>query len=272
MTVATATMSAMEISDYIHALNDQGVMLVNAAYYGGLDAAVPTCPPWRARDLLYHMGYVHRWATRYVTNQVTDMMPELTEAEQLAAGPPDDELHTWYLDGLGALVNALASADPDMRAWTFLPAPSPLTFWARRQAHETAIHCADAQMAAGFGHAYVADFAADGIDELLIAFFGAESADPSAVGDTRGTRCLLVRAADTGQDWHVRLSDDGSKIIATARGSCPAESAACTLAGPAWGLYLLLWNRVDPAAAEVTVSGDEQVLRAWRDGTRLTWG
>lgn len=32
--------------------------------------------------------------------------------------------------------------------WTFLDAPSPLAFWARRQAHETAIHRADAQLAA----------------------------------------------------------------------------------------------------------------------------
>ena len=33
--------------------------------------------------------------------------------------------------------------------WTFLPAPSPRAMWARRQAHETAIHRVDAQLAAG---------------------------------------------------------------------------------------------------------------------------
>ena len=168
--------------------------------------------------------------------------------------------------------DALASADPDMRAWTFLPAPSPLVHWARRQAHETAIHCADAEIAAGFRDGYAAEFAADGIDEVLIAFFGAEPVDSLAVEDTRGTRTLQVQAVDTGQDWHARLSEDGSKIVTTARGSCPADAAACTLTGPASGLYLLLWNRVDAAAAEVTVSGDERVLRAWRDGMPLTWG
>jgi uncharacterized protein (TIGR03083 family) len=271
MTVAAATITTMEISDYTATLSDEGALLINAVYVAGLDAAVPTCPLWRARDLVYHMGYVHRWATRYVTEQVTDPMPELTEAEQLASGPPDHELHDWYLDGLQALVNALAGADPDMRAWTFLPAPSPLAFWARRQAHESAIHCADAETAAGFGHAYPAEFAADGIDELLVAFFGAKSADPLAVGGAQGTQALLVRAADTGQDWHVQLSEDGSKVVTTARGSIPAESAACTLTGPASGLYLLLWNRVDPAAAQVTVGGDEHVLQAWRGGMRLTW-
>ena len=137
-------MSGMEISDYIGALSDQGMMLVNAAYSGGLDAVVPTCPGWRARDLLHHVGYVHRWATlQYVAGQVTDVLPELTEAEQLAAGPADGQLHDWYIEGLQALLDTLAGADLGMRAWTFLPAPSPLAHWARRQAHETAIHCAD---------------------------------------------------------------------------------------------------------------------------------
>jgi uncharacterized protein (TIGR03083 family) len=261
----------MEISQHIHALHGHGVMLASAADFGGLDAAVLTCPPWRARDLLRHMGYVHSWARRYVADQVTDVMPELTEAEQLAGGPPDDRLNDWFLDGLDALIEALASADPAMRAWTFLPAVSPLAFWARRQAHETAIHCADAQLAAGLRHAYQAEFAADGIDELLMAIFGRESASPATDAATGGTRALLVRAADTGQEWHVRLSEDACKIITTARGPCPSDSAACALTGPASGLYLLLWNRADPDAAGITVSGDERVLRAWRDGMRVTW-
>ena len=36
-----------------------------------------------------------------------------------------------------------------MRCFAFLPAPSPLAFWARRQAHETGIHRADVE-SAGF--------------------------------------------------------------------------------------------------------------------------
>jgi uncharacterized protein (TIGR03083 family) len=98
------------------------------------------------------------------------MMPEQSEAAQRAAGPPDGQLHDWYLSGLDALVSGLASADPGMPAWTFLPAPSPLAFWARRQAHETAIHRADAELAAGSRPSYPAELAADGVDELLTGF------------------------------------------------------------------------------------------------------
>jgi uncharacterized protein (TIGR03083 family) len=264
-------MVAMEIGEHIAALAHQGTKLANAARCAGYSAVVPTCTPWRMRDLLRHVGYVHRWATQYVAGEIIDMMPELTEADQLISGPGDETLHDWFMDGLLGLVEALADASPDMRAWTFLPAPSPLAFWARRQAHETAIHSADAQLAAGFRHTYQADFAADGIDELLIGFFGRDAATPSPDVELSSGRTLLVRTADTGQDWHVRLTEDGTKIITTARGSCPADSAACILTGPASELYLLLWNRVEPAAAEVTVSGDEQLLHAWRDSMRVTW-
>lgn len=261
----------MEISDYIHVLNGQGVMLANAAHLGGLDAAVPTCPPWRARDLLCHVGYVHRWATKYVLEQVTEMVPELTEAEQFAGGPPDDQVIGWFLDGLTSLTDAFSSADPATRAWTFFPAASPLAFWARRQAHETAIHCADAKYAAGLRHSYPAEFAADGIDELLMGFLRRDSVDPATVATTGGLLALSVRAADTDQDWHVVLTQDGSKIVTTGRGQCSSDLIACTLTGPASGIYLLLWNRADPVSAGVSVSGDEQVLHAWRNGVRVSW-
>ena len=51
--------------------------------------------------------------------------------------------------GCADLVAALAAAPDDLECWTFLPAPSPRAMWARRQAHETAIHRVDAELAAG---------------------------------------------------------------------------------------------------------------------------
>ncbi len=161
-------MPVVEIDEHIATLERQGRMLANAARSAGLNVMVPTCPGWRMRDLIRHIGYVHRWATGYVAGQLTEMVPELTAADQLAAGPADDKLTDWYTAGLTGLADALADADPAMAAWTFLDAPSPLAFWARRQAHETAIHCADAKFAAGHGHGYPTELAADGIDELLI--------------------------------------------------------------------------------------------------------
>ena len=54
---------------------------------------------------------------------------------------------------------------------TFLPAPSPLAMWARRQAHETSIHRCYAESATGATTGFDPTFAADGIDELLYGFY-----------------------------------------------------------------------------------------------------
>ncbi|MCH7670054.1 MAG: maleylpyruvate isomerase family mycothiol-dependent enzyme [Acidobacteria bacterium] len=84
--------------------------------------------------------------------------------------PDDSDLINWYLDTNANLVDALESAPPDVESFTFLPAPSPLAMWARRQAHETAIHRFDAENAAGIASEFDPTFAIDGIDELLAAF------------------------------------------------------------------------------------------------------
>ncbi len=56
-----------------------------------------------------------------------------------------------------------------------------------------------------------------------------------------------------------------------ARVSRGAGPAACVLEGPASGLYLLLWNRSEAAAAGVSVSGDEDLAAAWRTGIHVRW-
>jgi Mycothiol maleylpyruvate isomerase N-terminal domain len=109
-----------------------------AALGSGLDAPVPSCPGWAMRDLLAHIGFVHRWVAGYVQNGRTEMVDEPDEAGVLAAAPPDYELLPWVAEGHASPVSALLSAPADLRCWTFLSAPSPLAFRARRQAHETA--------------------------------------------------------------------------------------------------------------------------------------
>jgi uncharacterized protein (TIGR03083 family) len=298
----------VEPVDHIRALELDGQALAAAADLAGLHAAVPSCPGWQVRDLLRHIGYVHRWAADYVTEQRLEMADELSEAEQLSGGPPDDKLISWFGDGHAALVAALTAAAPDLACWTFLPAPSPLAFWARRQAHETAIHRADAELASGQVIAFAAEFAADGVDELVIGLFGrsgstddagaaaegagsapadvagsaaadgagsavAEGAGSAPVAPAEPERTLVLRAADTGQDWHIRLSADGRQVAMTGRGACPAGSVAdCTLTAPASDLYLLLWNRADPATAAIGIGGDAGLLRAWQDGMHVNWG
>jgi uncharacterized protein (TIGR03083 family) len=247
---------------HIAALERDGLLLAEAASHAGLAALVPSCPPWRVRDLLRHIHYVHWWAATHIRETRDQVIAGPPEADLLAAGPPDAELLDAFRAGHRALAETLRTADPAVSCATFLPAPSPLAFWARRQAHETAIHRADAEMAAGrrvtpFGP----EFAADGINELLTGFAPWErlAARPQA------TNTLQVHATDTGDNWHVVIGRDGIQAT-TGHGQADA-----TASGTAHGLYLLLWNRHDTATAGVTVSGDPDVLRLWRDTLQVPW-
>ena len=262
----------MEIAVHIASLERDGQLMAAAAERAGLAAPVPSCPGWQVRDLLRHQGYVHRWAGRFVTDRLPDAVPEPSEAEILAADPPDEQLLLWFREGHAALVGALRAAPPDLSCWTFLPAPSPLAFWARRQAHETAIHRVDAELAAG-GAVTPPDpaFAADGIDELIMGFLGRHErrlADEQRAG---GRRRVHVQSTAPAGEWQVELTEDGKRAASVRRGSGDGL-ADCTLAGPAAGLYLVLWNRAEPGAAtKVSVGGDTAALRAWRDGMQVTW-
>jgi uncharacterized protein (TIGR03083 family) len=261
----------MEISEHITALERDGDLLAVAAERAGLGATVPSCPPWQVRDLLRHIGYVHRWAAGYLAEQRTQPLPnEPSESEVLSSGPPDAELVGWFRAGHAALVRTLRTADPAVACWTVVPGPSPLASWARRQAHETAIHRVDAELAAGAVTPFPADFAADGIDELIMGFLGRDRSElrPGQREGQRLTLQVLATGPSGGGAWLVELTADGSLAARVARGTAPAE---CTLAGPAAALYQLLWNRADLDSPGVTVNGDQRVLQAWRNGARVRW-
>lgn len=259
----------VETSEHIAALHREGDLLADAAESAGLDADVPSCPSWRVSDLLRHLGFVHRWAARYVAEQIAEFVPEPSESEILRAGPADRELVGWFRDGHAALVRTLSTATADTRCWTFLGAPSPLAFWARRQAHETAMHRADACLAAGTRPEYPPEFASDGIDELIMGFLARSSARLAGESAANG-RALQVRATDAGARWLVRLTADGKDAASVARGIADG-TADCSVSGPAGALYLLLWNRCSTGAAGVAVSGDPSVIVAWADRMRVRW-
>ncbi len=275
----------MDTTAHVQALNADGKLLADAAERAGLLTAVPSCPGWQVRDLLRHQGYVHSWATRFVGEQLASPGPRVTEAEVLAMDPPSDaDLLAWFRDGHAALVAALSGADPDVSCWTFLAAPSPLAFWARRQAHETAIHRTDAELAAGALTPFGTQFAADGIDELIMGFLARNAKRLPADVAQGPYRSIELTATDAEQSWHVDLTAEAGRVARVSRlgpegqysapgvpAGTPGAQPDCELAGPAAGLYLLLWNRASPADAGVTVSGDPGALVAWRGGVHITW-
>ncbi|MFG2630980.1 maleylpyruvate isomerase family mycothiol-dependent enzyme [Streptomyces sp. NPDC048473] len=249
----------MEITDHVKSLTVEGQLLATAAQEAGTGAPVPTCPGWQVRDLLRHTGMVHRWATAFVVEGHTSYHPDGGEPD--LAGP---ELLDWFREGHGLLVDALAAAPAGLECWTFMPAPSPLAFWARRQAHETTIHRVDAESARGGRLSQVAaDHAVDGIDELLRGFH----ARPKSKVRTDTPRSLRVRATDTDATWTVRLSPEPPQAVRNE--VAPEEgSADCELSATAEELYLTLWNRLPLTA--ITLTGDPEPARLWCENSGVT--
>ncbi|WP_407554251.1 maleylpyruvate isomerase family mycothiol-dependent enzyme [Streptomyces sp. Pv4-95] len=249
----------MEITEFVESLRLDGGLLADAAQEAGAGARIPACPEWQMRDLVTHVGQIHRWATEFVTKGI-----QQPERPVEAPAMDDEELVSWLREGHHHLVLALDSAPADLTAWTFLDAPSPLAFWARRQAHETSVHRVDAQQAAGASLTPLPSaFAVDGIDELLSGF---HSRDRSRVR-TEVPRTLRVRATDkAGAEWTVHLSQAPPRTVRTAVDAERGEAgppADCTIEGPAEELYLALWNRLPWDTLKIT--GDDAPALLWQE-------
>jgi len=245
----------MEIDGLIDTIRDQGDLLAIAAEKAGADAAVPTCPEWRVRDLVRHQGEVHRWATAIVRDRLSK--PDV----DAPVWPDDVRLVPWFREGGADLVDVLEHADPATECFAFLPAPSPLAFWARRQAHETGIHRVDAESAVGAGTVtpFVPEVAVDGIEEMLYGF----AARSRSRLRSSAPRSLALRTDDTDHSWVVRV-DAESATVSEGNGA-----ADCHVAAEASDLFLLLWNRAPRSVA--ALEGDEAVLDLWQDKMRIGW-
>jgi len=250
----------MEIVQHIDALRREGDLLAAAAGRADLDISIPTCPEWRMRDLVRHIGDVHRWARAHVAEGRLEPIGR-RELPEVAGPPPNDaDLVDWFREGHARLVRTLETANPDTTCWTFLPAPSPVAFWARRQAHETGIHRADAESPGGAGGTtpFPADFAVDGIEEMLFGFLRG----PNEELRTDPPRTLHLHATDADGEWLVRLDED----VEVHRGHAQAD---CVVRAPASDLHLLLWNRRSPEGLDV--QGDPSVLGFWRQTVKVEW-
>lgn len=253
----------MEIAEHVTAVGQEAKLLAEAAERSGLDVEVPTCPGWDMRELLRHLSMIHLWAAGHVAElhdgswgselaDLSEFWPELA-----VFWPEDGRLIDWYLETNANLVRTLESAPLDVEAWTFLPAPTCLAMWARRQAHETAIHRFDAENAAGSSSGFDPGFASDGIDEIVAGFAPRKPEFPIT-----GERAMLVHALDTDDRWLVTMSPGG---ITTVREDGPAD---VTIEGNASDLYLALWNRGDE---DVDVVGDGELFNTWHDNVRIRW-
>jgi uncharacterized protein (TIGR03083 family) len=248
----------MDTARLTETLDREGAALLAAAVRAGPDAEVPSCPGWQVRDLVLHVGHVHRRATRHLRDGEREGAPEETGRVR------DDALPGWFTEGHRRLVSALreTGGGPDGR--TDAQFAALRAFWARRQAHESAVHRVDAELAAGTELAPVApEFAADGVDELLTVLQGS----PRGRLRSATERVLRLRATDVpGAVWTVRIGDGPPRVT---RGSGTGDASAdCELSGPAGPLYLTCWNRIR-AGDGLVVQGDASLVTLWQSGSAV---
>lgn len=241
----------MNVPKLIESLRADGELMAGVSASVSLDAQVPNCPDWRVRDLLGHVGRVHRWAAAVVAGRVDRSGVEaLGPIRTEPTAVEDDVLVDWFRAGHRALVDTLDATPADLDCFTFWPAPDALTFWARRQAHETAIHRVDAEQAAGRASRVDPAFAEDGVDELLTGFLPRGKKLKAAA-----PRTLLVSTGE--RHWRVAIGPEPAVTEVSA-----PEPVDATITGPAETLYLALWNRLP--WHELSVS-DEGLPAFWAE-------
>lgn len=232
----------MEFDVYLDRVQEQADALRAAAVKAGPDADVPTAPGWNVQRLVGHIARVHDWVVLALDADPAKEPPR--------AGRPPEEWETllaYWDDRLDTMVDGLRRRGPDAPAWTFGFAGTT-GWWARRQAHETAIHRLDAEHAA-HGDAvdhlvFDPEFAADGIDEALTVMIARKPAEAS------GT--VLYHAADAGRAWLV---------TATAGEPPSAEPATeldtdASVVGTADAVYRAVWHRPSTAV----VGGNRELI------------
>lgn len=212
---------------------------------GRMDAVVPTCPEWTAKDLLEHVAHVYLHKVECMRHGRPASWPP----------PRDPEVPTLTLlrQSLGDLLAEFTPREPTETVYTWYDPDQSVGFWIRRMAHETVIHRVDAELAAGVAVGPIdEELAVDGIDELLRIFVG-WSSHKWADGVREGVAKLLPRpvAVTTGEHTWVLRPDDGSIDVETEI----TDDVAVTVSGEPAPLLLWLWRRGDAEA--ITIDGDE---------------
>src|SRR5207247_5173243 len=95
--VGSIDSGAVEVAEHLAALVREGDLLAAAADRTPLDTPVPTCPQWTMRDLVRHVGDVHRWAAAHVAegrirpigkHELPSVAGPLPEVAHLVEGVP----------------------------------------------------------------------------------------------------------------------------------------------------------------------------------------
>jgi uncharacterized protein (TIGR03083 family) len=236
-----------------------------ASIADGIDPAapVPSCPGWTVSKLLKHTGTLHRMVTKMVSTR----SPERIEHRSLDLGLPESpaDYPAWLVDGGKALAGALREAGPDSPVWTWSP-DRVARWWARRMLHETAMHRADGELAAGRTPEFDQAAAIDGIDELL-AFAPLEPGRAESLATLPAGKTLHLHTTDTdadagaGGEWLIRFTGETGGME-TSHGHAKATAA---VRGPASRLLLFAYGRISADDESLSVFGDRELAVSWQD-------
>lgn len=212
-------------------------------------ALVPACGDWTVRELVEHLAYIHHWAAGNAHG---------VKGPDLGDGPFDLAPH--YAAQAAELRAALAEVDPYTIGRVLAhPKPmgkGPVRFWHRRQTHETLVHLHDLLAArAGAGSLGLVkaepEVWADNLDEVVTVL------QPRQVGlgrmePLRHPVALVATDVDGSPTWVLGAPGERAEEVAP----------DVVVSGPAEGLALILWRRLTPAEAGLTVEGDHADLEA----------
>ncbi len=235
----------MQYSQYLAEL-DGSVERMVATLGDEQGVAIPSCPGWAAADLLAHMANVLAQKLPLFRMRL-ETAPAPASWPRAAAGDPD--LGATVLRTAKQVGAELAAMGPDVALWSWYERDRSSSFWARRLAHEAAIHRVDAELAAGLVPDCRRELAADGVGELLEVFLarpGRPLGDggPPAVVDLDGT--------DLPCQWSVAIGDT-EVLVHPGRDGSPSA----VLSGPVSALYLWGWGR--RGLEEIAVAGDQSL-------------
>ncbi len=205
-------------------------------------APLPSCPGWCVGTVVSHLAqvYEHKVACTEL-GRPPDPWPPTWPSGRDQVG--------WMVEAQARLRELLSRLGPDAPSWTWYPPDQTTGFWARRMAHETAVHRVDVEQAlartgpggpAGPGAPATAEerpvppeLALDGIDEILRVMLAGDWSDEP--GD--GCRGQLVAVASAGRSWLVRLGAD--EVLVEAGGA----GVEARLEGDPSDVLLWLWGR-----------------------------
>ncbi|NUP52817.1 MAG: maleylpyruvate isomerase family mycothiol-dependent enzyme [Catenulispora sp.] len=216
-----------------------------------LNAQVPTCPDWTLRDLIQHLGSVHRFWAGVVATGPADTQP--IQEDDIEAGPRNrDALLAWSADSTALLLQKLHEAGPNSGCWTWWEAwqaPQTAAAVARHQVQEAAVHTYDAQNITK-AQPLPPETAVDGVEEFLTTCCTTTSPWPH--------HPATIDFHVTEGTWRLTLSGDGAHVS-----TLPTDKATVSTRSTAGELVLALYGRLPFDA--LTIDGDRRILDQLKD-------